>query len=255
MSGTALAAAWSALAVVFIVFGVTRRPLLAWHGAAYLAFAVVSSGLGNAAVQEFARAVGQSSAGSLHPAPLIVAAACAASALLLIRYGRRAQPALIAAVSGAAVLVSITALAEVIGRFCHDSASTQAAHWCAVASTVFLTAGVVGLARAARRIGVRQLLWAAYVVLAIESGKLLVQDLPSGHMLAIVASLVVYGAMLIQLPRMSRAASCSRLTSRGWSHPPAGSASLAQAASLRPGSSEGCSTAAIQYTAPYAIPP
>ena len=39
MSGTALAAAWSALAVVFIVLGVTRRPLLAWHGAAYLAFA------------------------------------------------------------------------------------------------------------------------------------------------------------------------------------------------------------------------
>ena len=52
----------------------------------------------------------------------------------------------------------------------------------------------------------RQLVWAGYVVLAIESRQIAGARPPVRAHARDVASLVVYGAMLIQLPRMSRAA-------------------------------------------------
>ena len=68
--------------------------------------------------------------------------------------------------------------------------------------TALLAVMAVALAWAGRRAAIWELTRIPYVLLAIATVKLLVQDLRAGHMFAIVISLVLYGSALVILPRL-----------------------------------------------------
>ena len=78
------------------------------------------------------------------------------------------------------------------------------AHLCATILTAVLAIMAVALGWAGRRAGIWELMKIPYVLLAITTVKLAVQDLRAGHMFAIVISLALYGSALVILPRLSR---------------------------------------------------
>jgi hypothetical protein len=63
----------------------------------------------------------------------------------------------------------------------------------------------VALGWVGRVAGIWELTKIPYVLLAIATVKLVVQDLRAGHMFGIVVSLVLYGSALVILPRLLRA--------------------------------------------------
>src|SRR5438270_13579839 len=88
-------------------------------------------------------------------------------------------------------------------RFC-AAAGPSDAHSCASILTAVLATMALALGWAGRTAGRWELTKVPYVLLAIATVKLLVQDLPAGHTFGIVISLLMYGSALVLLPRLSR---------------------------------------------------
>jgi hypothetical protein len=74
----------------------------------------------------------------------------------------------------------------------------------AVARTAVLGGLVLALAWSARRGAFPELAWLVYPLLAVGGLKLLLEDLPHGRPVTLVASLALYGAVLIAAPRLMR---------------------------------------------------
>jgi hypothetical protein len=205
LHGIALVLLWSALAVIFAAAGRRAgRMTLKWHGVVYLMSAAAVSGAGPALASRFLRSVSHDDAGG----PTWVVTAAAVLAYLVVH--RRAGDAdwsyrLVALVlSAAAALTIAVSAAGVAVRLCPGSIGPPASpHFCATMFTAILTVLAIALAWAARKRRIWELIWVPYILIALATVKLFVQDLRGGHVLGIVISLLFYGSALVLLPRFT----------------------------------------------------
>ncbi len=204
------AALWVAVALVCSAAGRTAgRALLRLHAGVYAVLALAASGLA-------ARANAGFLGTAPHPgAPLppswwfVAAGAVAAYAIPLLHKTpqgengiRRAADFLLAA-SGFWALAAAGALAA--APLCRNAADANPARdFCPTALTFILSAlaaaGAAGFGRWQRP----ELKWLAWLLALIATYKLLVQDLQHALAFGMVLSLLVYGAVLIWLPRLMR---------------------------------------------------
>lgn len=198
----------------------TSRITFAFHGLAYLLAATVVSGLATFAAHVFA--------GSMPEPPAIIAWLILAAAVLCYALGSSAEKssrvfsfcsASLAVAALAVVLIS--ALVRVASAFTHSTA------WL-VAVLRTLTGCLIALAAASLgpRLRRQELIRLAYAVLALLAVKLLLEDLPHGHAEFIAASIFLYAATLMLVPRIVR-----RATQHSAAAPPKASATPASATS------------------------
>jgi hypothetical protein len=174
-----------------------RSAVLDLHGVAYLSAAVVASGLLGYA--------GRALAGAYPPppGPLPIAAAVAAvlCAAMVSRYSGervlRLLPALLAAYETAALAVA--ALVSLVTR-----GASPAHPQLAAIRTVVTCAVVLLLAFLGGRWKRGELVWIAYAVIVLGSVKLALEDLRVGTTRSLAVSLLLYGAVLILIPRFVR---------------------------------------------------
>lgn len=207
LAGAARCLLWAVLAAAFVrAGGETGRMMLKLHAGIYAALAVTVSGLAAKANAGFLGA-GAHAAGSGTPA-MWAALGGAAAAYALLLAGRRPEHCT-AVYRAASLLLAATALwalagagALVVGIWC--GAGPGARDFC----PTMLTA-VLAVLAAAAGLGFRQwrreeLKWMAWLLTLAATYKVFVQDLPQAHAFAIVISLLIYGALLIWMPRLAR---------------------------------------------------
>ena len=179
-----------------------RSAALDLHGVVYLSGAVAASGLLVYA--------GRALAGAYPGAPealLIVAAATAlVCAAMVSRYpgehaGERVLRSLpaILAVYGTAGLAVAGLVAVIAGG------STPTLPQLAVVRTVVTCAAALVLAFAGARFQRVELVWMGYAAAVLGSLKMVFEDLRFGSTQSLAASLLIYGAVLILIPRLVRA--------------------------------------------------
>jgi hypothetical protein len=211
LAGTALLAGaggrpliWSSLglAVAWIGRHFGRATLRA-HSALYLAAAALSSGLAAGG----SRALGGVESVGLTPVAWAAAlAAVVAWAVLATdegaaRSGLARTPQLLLALLGVLAVGSAVQAAAWLALGPRLEADPGAV---AVVRTAVLAGLALFLALAGARFGFAELRWLVYPVVAAGGLKLLTQDLRHGRPATLVASLAVYGLVLILLPRLSR---------------------------------------------------
>ena len=179
-----------------------RSPALDLHGVVYLSGAVCASGL-----LEYA---GRALAGAYPPEhgalPIVATAAALLCTAIVSRYpgerlGERIMrllPAILAVYATAAMGVS--ALVWLIARGAAPSLPQLA-----VIRTVMTCAAALLLAFVGARWKRLELVWMAYAAAVLGSLKLLLEDLRFGSTQSLAASLFIYGAVLIVIPRLVRA--------------------------------------------------
>jgi hypothetical protein len=190
-------------AVIAIALGVHQRsPALDLHGVAYLTGAVCASGLlayaGRALAGHYPAAPG--------PLPIVAAAATLLCAVMLSRYAGERQgerllrllPAILAVYALAALAVA--ALVWLIAR-----GATPALPQLAVIRTMATCAAALVLAFVGARWKRLELVWLAYAAAILGSLKLVFEDLRIGSTESLAASLLIYGTVLILIPRLVRA--------------------------------------------------
>ena len=199
----ALLAFWlSAAAILVTVVGVrTARLTLEFHGLVYLGAAAFASGL----LKYAARAL----AGTFPNAPGWMVWLVAASVLLCYAVGGRFPgerwnqrllrllSAILAVSAAATLLVSALVWVASVGM-------TPGASHIAVIRTLITCALALTLAFGGSRWQHIELVWTAYVTLALVTAKLLFEDLPHGHSGSIAISIFLYAIALIIVPRMAR---------------------------------------------------
>ncbi len=195
---------WLCLAAVIATgLGVhVRSPALDLHGVVYLSGAVSASGL-----LEYA---GRALAGSYPPAPgalpILAAAAALVCTAMVSRYPGeqwderllRLLPAILAVYALAALAVA--ALVWLIAR-----GAAPALPQLAVIRTIVTCAAALLLAFGGARWKRLELVWMAYAAAILGSLKLVFEDLRFGSTQSLAASLLIYGTVLILIPRMVRA--------------------------------------------------
>jgi hypothetical protein len=200
LSSTALAGAWSVLAVSTLVAGILAdRDTLRVHSLIYMAQAVESSHLIQLSTARVIHSGSSAQADTTlgYFVVLIAAALCYAASAALGR-GRRAhwvdpvETLLSAALVcwGAAGLVSGWLSAYVTGV--------------SPVRTALLTSLALGTGWLGRRYGRRELVLLAYPLMAIAGVKLIAEDLQEGRSLIFVLSLLLFGAGLMILPGLLR---------------------------------------------------
>ena len=134
------------------------------------------------------------------------ASACAAAHTLATDPGAgrsgwpRVPPFLAAVLAACAVgAAAETGLLAALGRL-----AVQDAGVAATARTAVLAALALGLAWTAQRASLPELGWLVYPLLAAGGLKLLLEDVRQGRPATLVASLALYGAVLILAPRWLR---------------------------------------------------
>jgi len=203
MTSLALVTWLCSAAVLATVLGVYfHSPALDLHGVAYLTGAVAGSGLLDYA--------GRALAGTFPPAPgaliFLAAAAALVCAAMISRYPGehpgerilRLLPAVWAVYAGAGL--SVAAIVRVVAR---DTPPTHPQ--LAVIRTVVTCDAALLLAFMGARWARRELVWIAYAAAGLGSLKLLFEDLRFGTTQSLAASLLIYGAVLILIPRLVRA--------------------------------------------------
>jgi len=195
---------WLCLAaVIATALGVhARSPALDLHGVVYLSGAVSASGL-----LEYA---GRALAGSYPPAPgalpILAAAAALLSTAMVSRYPGehwgerllRLLPAILAVYALAALAVG--ALVWLIAR-----GAAPALPQLAVIRTIVTCAAALLLAFTGARWKRLELVWMAYAAAVLGSLKLVFEDLRFGSTQSLAVSLLIYGTVLILIPRLVRA--------------------------------------------------
>lgn len=179
----------------------TRSPALELHGIVYLSGALAASGL-------FAYAA-RALAGAYPPVPGALCLVAAATALLcagiVSRFpgehaGERLSrlfPAILAVYSAAGLAVA--GLAWVLMRGTGPSLPQLA-----VMRTLVTCAAAAVLAFISARWNRVELVWMAYAAAILGSLKLVLEDLRIGSSLTFAGSLLIYGVVLLLLPRMMR---------------------------------------------------
>lgn len=197
-------AIWLCLAAVTATgLGVwMRSPALDSHGVVYLAGAVFASGLFGYA--------GRALAGTYPPAPGALPIVAAVAALLctamVSRYPGEHQvervlrllPAILAVYAIAALAVS--ALVWLVAR-----GAAPELPQLAVIRTIVTCAAALLLAFVGARWKRTELVWMAYAAAVLGSLKLVFEDLRFGTTQSLAASLLIYGTVLILIPRLVRA--------------------------------------------------
>ncbi len=199
LQGIGLVLLWSALAVIFAAAGRRAgRMTLKWHGAVYLMSAAAVSGAGPELASRFLRSASHDGAGG--PAWLVTIAAVTAYLLVHRRAGGADWNYRLAALvfSAAAALTVALSAAGVAVRLCPVTP-----HYCVTMFTAILTILAISLAWVARERRIWELIWVPYILIALATVKLLVQDLRGGHVFGIVISLLLYGSALVLLPRFA----------------------------------------------------
>jgi hypothetical protein len=201
--GAGLPLVWTALGAAAVFLGRRfGRTTLRAHGAGYLLAAALVAGLMSAG----ARALAGLSPGELSPIwwPVAVGVALAWGALA----GERAAAAASARLPRLLLaLVTVLALAEAarqatgaaFGSRLAEDAGTEA-----VVRSAVLVALVLVLAWLVER-GQPELVWLVYPLVAVGALKLLLHDARLGRPATLVASLALYGSLLILLPRLLKA--------------------------------------------------
>jgi hypothetical protein len=195
---------WLCLAsLVATALGINlRSPALDLHGVTYLTGAAIASGLLGYAGGALAGAYPHTP-GLL---PMVAAAAALVCAAMISRYpgehpsqrSLRLLPAILAVYAVAAL--SVAGLVWVVA---HGAAPTRPQ--LAVIRTIVTCAAVLLLAFIGARWTRRELVWIAYAAAVLGSLKLLLEDLRFGTTESLAASLLIYGAVLILIPRLARA--------------------------------------------------
>jgi len=197
-------AIWLCLAAVITTgLGVRMRsPALDLHGVVYLSGAVAASGL--------LAYAGRALAGSYPPAPGAMPIVAAIAALLctamVSRYRGEHQgerllrllPAILAVYAIAALAVST--LVWLVAR-----GAAPTLPQLAVIRTIVTCAAALLLAFVGARWKRIELVWMAYAAAVLGSLKLVFEDLRFGSTQSLAASLLIYGTVLILIPRLVRA--------------------------------------------------
>jgi len=195
---------WLCLAAVAAIgLGVRMRSAaLDLHGVVYLAGAVTASGL--------LAYGGRALAGVLPPAPgalpILAAAAALLSTALVSRYpGERSGERLLRLLPAVVAVYAIAALA--VGALVRVIAPGGAPTLpqLSVIRTLVTCAAALLLASGGARFERRELVWMAYAAAVLGSLKLVLEDLRFGNTQSLAASLLIYGAVLILIPRLVRA--------------------------------------------------
>ncbi len=175
MSGIALVAAWSVLAVVASVWKRVDA-----HAAVFLWLALLVSRVAERAAAVFFGGE------SFPAAPAAILLIAAALSYLIVR---RRMPALFIAVG----LTGVAAgqLMSVLRFPC--------------SGTIVLTAAALVLAWCGTRWHRKELVWLTYAFIAAAGLRIILRDLPTAKAIELVIPLLLFGAALILLPRMLRA--------------------------------------------------
>jgi hypothetical protein len=187
------------LAVVFAAAGSRAgRSTPVWHAIVFLLSAAVVSGSG--------AVIGARLLGPVaHSGPLTGDASgwiITGSAVLSYLAAHRLQRPAAFVLAGIAAITTTGMAGALAMRLCPAEGGSDA-HLCATILTAVLAVMAVALGWAGRVGGIWELTKIPYVLLAIATVKLVVQDLRAGHMFGIVISLVLYGSALVILPRLS----------------------------------------------------
>jgi hypothetical protein len=186
-----VACCWTAMA--------SRRPTLGLHGAAYLLLGAVASG---GMVQPLSRLFsGEGSPPQWWSAALLVASAVAAWVAIAnsspgetAHWRNQATSFTLAAI--VTWILAGAAAQELVSAWPGGSAPAD------TLGTAVLTLLSVILAWSGMRWKRKELVWLVYGFMALAAWKLAARDFPNEHNLALVASLLFYGATLILLPRI-----------------------------------------------------
>jgi hypothetical protein len=204
--GPALPLALAVLGLAAAFFGRRfDRTTLRVHSAFFLVAGALESGL----LVACARSLAGRSAGALPPLVWAAAVAAAAGWALLAtdpgapRAGAGRVPQLLLATL--AVFAAGKALQAGVWSVLGERVAGDPGV-AAVLRTAILAALALGLAGAARRGAWPELGWLVYPLVALGGVKLLLQDLRDGRPATLVASLALYGAVLVLAPRLTRTA-------------------------------------------------
>lgn len=209
LSGTAAAWVWPALAIACIWAGGSfGRLTLQAHGAIYLLLALAGSGA-------FGETASLLLDAGLWPGERQVAlwtglAAAAAAYALVASYDGRAswnaQAVRITVAASFAWMAAGVAAGALTGAY-HLVFGAEATHaYCATVRTGVLAGLSLLLAFAAPRWNRAELSRLIYPAMLLAGYRLLVEDLHQGHKGALFLSLLVYGGVLMALPRLKRSA-------------------------------------------------
>jgi hypothetical protein len=192
----------SVAAIVAAILGArASRLTLEFHGLMYLAAAAYASGL-----LEYA---GRALAGTFPAAPGWIVWIVAASAIPCyavagrFRTEPRNQRLLQALSAVLAVAAAVTFLVSVL-VWLADNGMTPGASDVAVIRTLITCVVALALAFSGTRWKRTELIWVAYGMLALVTGKLLFEDLQHGHPGSTALSIFLYALALILVPRMAR---------------------------------------------------
>lgn len=206
-SGLACAGLWAALAIASLwAGGFFGRLTLDVHGGIYLALALGASG----ALRQAAGFVLGAGIPARIEAPLWAGGAAAAVCYVLSmrraasRDGRTPWICRLT-VAGAAAWLAAGMLAYALTTGYHAVFGLEASHaYCATLRTAVLVGGALLLAWAGSRWRNRELSYLIHPMMALGAYRLLMEDLHQDRKAALFLSLLIYGAALIVLPRLSR---------------------------------------------------
>ncbi len=195
---------WLCLAAVVATgLGVrAHSPALDLHGVVYLSGAVFASGL-----LEFA---GRALAGAYPPPPGTLSVVAAATAFLctamVSRYsGERRGERLLRLLPAVLAVLALAALAVALLVWLIALGPAPALPQLAVIRTVVTCGAALLLAFVGARWNRLEFVWLAYSAAVLGSLKLFFEDFRIGSTQSLAASLLIYGAVLILIPRLVRA--------------------------------------------------
>jgi hypothetical protein len=206
--GTTLRALlWAVMAAAFVLAGrESGRMMLKLHAAIYAALAVIVSGMAARAGTSFLGS-GPHGAGGATAAMWVSAAGAVVGYGFLLGSGRPAHCTAVyraaSALLGAAALWSLAGAGAVLaGTLCGEGPGVK--DFCPTLLTAVLAAVAASAGFAFRRWRREELKWLAWLLTLVATYKVFVQDLPQAQAFAIVLSLLIYGALLIWMPRLTR---------------------------------------------------
>lgn len=215
LQGWTVVAAWSLLAIFFVLVGrESGRMMLKLHAGAYLVLATFASGLAFMANTRFFTTGAHPQAPPGGPAIWIAAAASITAYTLLLRAPAPASLSEAGALvyRAAATLIAGSALwnlaglgAMAVAPICHAAGGgPESQDFCPTLLTAVLIAVSMGAALLFQRSQRPELKWFAWLLIGGASYKLVIQDFQQTHTFAIVVSLLCYGTALVLLPRLIR---------------------------------------------------
>jgi hypothetical protein len=187
----------SCAAVVALVTGArTRRPTLILHGNVYLLAAALAVSLPQRFMAAFTGETLQSAPAALWV--IGIASGCCYAACLFAAREITPRFSIVSALTLAASLASllILALAPVLG-------AGNAPSFLATFRTLVICGMALGLAFAGSHAKRRELIWISYAAIALGTVKLITEDFRHSRPAALAISLVIYGVLLILVPKLS----------------------------------------------------